>query len=227
MLTSKFPLNPEYKRPINNENKKMNEPKKLTWWEKTVEYYFVQKHCPEAIAPLDGKEEALYGDALLQKNGRFSLIEFKKDKSTLTNEKDKFECYETAKKVLTNFWHEKEYKNCHYFIYGNIDSKNNFELKAEHYFYGDEKCIKNILNEGICFNTFREYLDELAECKKVAYKNQGSGGRVETSSVAYVCSVKGKNIVLSESKLIGLELMPKLIQKQEKEKEETYDMQPS
>ena len=77
----------------------MIETKELIWWEKTVEYCFVANYLKGMIAPLDGNPEKSYGDAFLKNNGRFSLIEFKRDKSTLKSEEDKFTNYKKGKNM--------------------------------------------------------------------------------------------------------------------------------
>lgn len=175
--------------------------KNLIWWEKTVEYYFVANYTKDAIAPLDGKEEGSYSDAMLHQNGKFLLIEFKINKKTLKKEKDKFISYEEAKEKLA-----ASSKKCHYLIYGEVNRE--FELKAKEYFSEDLKNIDSILDNGVNFKAFEEYLDELAKYKKAndrgeGVSSSGAGGRA-ISSVAFVCDVKNKQnerkiIVLSHS----------------------------
>jgi hypothetical protein len=62
------------------------------WWEKTVEYAFVLRCLPEAasIAPLAGKEETAYGDAHVQLDGQYLLIEFKARHTDAPSEARKF-----------------------------------------------------------------------------------------------------------------------------------------
>lgn len=175
----------------------------LIWWEKTVEYYFVQKYCKEAIAPLDGKEESSWGDALLQSNGLFLLIEFKRNENTLKSEEGKFGDYNKAKKELSKL----KGSNSHYLIYGEVETE--FQLKAKKYFGGNDIEINDALNNGVSHADFKEYLDELAE-RRNKKTGQNDGG-VETSSIAYICNVKDKEgcktiIVLSESDFEGMQL---------------------
>ena len=62
------------------------------WWEKTVEYAFVLNYLPQAasIAPLAGKEETAYGDAQVQIDGQYMLIEFKARWTDVPSEAKKF-----------------------------------------------------------------------------------------------------------------------------------------
>jgi hypothetical protein len=65
--------------------------KRNKWWEKTVEYYFFSKYMANdrPIFPLNGNEEVI-GDAITEKEGLWSIIEFKANKTCLNSEYDKF-----------------------------------------------------------------------------------------------------------------------------------------
>lgn len=64
------------------------------WWEKTVEWRFVQLMCNSTVHakgfPLDGDYEKALGDCLVKCKGFVSLIEFKRDKSSASSEKIKY-----------------------------------------------------------------------------------------------------------------------------------------
>lgn len=63
------------------------------WWEKTVEYKFVLHFLPEAaaVAPLGGRlVEPAEGDLRLMLDGKFALIEFKKDVQSIGDEARKY-----------------------------------------------------------------------------------------------------------------------------------------
>lgn len=64
----------------------------LHWWEKTIEYAFVQQMLPQsAIAlPMAAGPEAALGDLLLAQSTRFRLIEFKARGEHIQREKRKF-----------------------------------------------------------------------------------------------------------------------------------------
>ena len=64
----------------------------VNWWEKTVEYAFVQKHMDELTKaiPLDGNQEQWWGDPLTEEGCEFTLIEFKRDLGAVDDEFDKY-----------------------------------------------------------------------------------------------------------------------------------------
>jgi hypothetical protein len=85
----------------------------MKWWEKTVEYIFVLSAVRDHkmfVAPLDGIEE-LAGDAIFCSKNKWILIEFKKDKASISDEKLKFEVlyFDKAKIALKD-------KDAHHFI---------------------------------------------------------------------------------------------------------------
>lgn len=103
----------------------------MIWWEKTVEYKFFL-HMLErgliSIFPLDGNPEEA-GDAILNFEGNFLLIEFKRTKKDIDSENKKFkgeDVYFENGKLLPQLGnkgesfflkHTKEAK-AHFFIYG-------------------------------------------------------------------------------------------------------------
>lgn len=74
---------------------KLSDPRRpsLHWWEKTIEYAFVQRLLPQAAAialPMAGGPEAALGDLLLADSTRFRLVEFKARGEHIQREKQKF-----------------------------------------------------------------------------------------------------------------------------------------
>ncbi|TOH27152.1 hypothetical protein CGI84_22775, partial [Vibrio parahaemolyticus] len=65
------------------------------WWEKTVEYLFVQEHIPNSTlyTPLDGRHE-LASDGILFNGNSWILIEFKAQKTDIATERRKFSQYD-------------------------------------------------------------------------------------------------------------------------------------
>jgi hypothetical protein len=140
----------------------------IRWWEKTVEYAFIQKHVQlEAmIAPLDGDEERA-GDAIFSQEGLWSLIEFKKDKAAIGDEKLKYENFYSAKAELKNS------DRHHVIIYG-AEEKRQLVLRARTYFSELDVTMDEI--DGCCttLELFRSYLESLLYFKKKP-KGAGSG----------------------------------------------------
>lgn len=64
----------------------------VNWWEKTVEYAFVQAHMGELAKaiPLDGSQEQWWGDLITEEGCEFTLIEFKRDLDAVDDEFDKY-----------------------------------------------------------------------------------------------------------------------------------------
>jgi len=145
----------------------------MKWWEKTIEYKFIKEfiHLDDFVAPLDGNEEKA-GDAIFSNNNYWVLIEFKKDKSSIASEQDKFENYYEAKKELS----EKD--THHIIVYGKLNKESkNIDLRAQTYF--SEKDISQItktLQYGIGTNEFKNYLDVFLKYKKGSKVEGGSGG---------------------------------------------------
>ncbi|HCE3021110.1 TPA: hypothetical protein NGR42_004650 [Vibrio parahaemolyticus] len=132
------------------------------WWEKTVEYLFVQEHIPNSTlyTPLDGRHE-LASDGILFNGNSWILIEFKAQKTDIATERRKFSQYdECMKRVIDRASH-------HYFIFGQINEKDELELVSCKYF-GDSQLypVKESLRRGAEPSDFINYLIDLIECKK-------------------------------------------------------------
>lgn len=140
----------------------------ILWWEKTVEYFFVQKYVDlnMFIAPLDGDHEKA-GDAIFSNVDVWILIEFKRDESTINDELNKFTNYALAKSEL------EPIGNHHLIIYGDIEG-DDFVLKCKQYFSGNKVEIDNALTSGTEKDAFINYIKRFIGYKKTS--KSGAGG---------------------------------------------------
>ncbi|MCU4551579.1 hypothetical protein KWE35_04795 [Acinetobacter baumannii] len=194
---------------------------KLKWWEKTVEYFFIQKYVSESIiAPLDGNEE-LAGDALVSSNQKWVIIEFKDRESSLNSEMRKFKSYERAKQEL------KDHDHHHCLIYGKIKN-GKFDLGAQTYFSRKGiGTLENFLKSGLHKDAFIQYLQKL-----ISYKAKvGSTGSV--GSYSFVAGISKNNKITSCMSLyefdlendLKLEAAPKQEKESEHEISRGFDME--
>ena len=141
----------------------------FVWWEKTVEYLFVQKYVDikMIIAPLGGLQEK-GGDAIFSGDEKWVLMEFKRAYDCIDSEKDKFDNYEDAKAAFIND------DSHHFLIYGALNGKE-LELKCQTYFSESSIGIENVLISGIDEKPFRSYLDRFIKLKKSKKGDAGGG----------------------------------------------------
>lgn len=141
------------------------------WWEKTVEYAFVQKYVKieMAVAPLGGVQEK-GGDAIINNNDSWVLIEFKKDHDCISSEMDKFAPgkYNEAKVKL------KERGQHHFLVYGVI-TEGELDLMGQLYFGTSEIKVEELLNQGTDEKTFLSYYHEFIGYKKSKEGSSGGG----------------------------------------------------
>lgn len=180
----------------------------IKWWEKTIEYLFVKKHVQEEslVIPFDGKEE-LQGDSALCVASKWVLIEFKKEKSSISSEKKKFYDFETAYKNL------KGSDSHHHIIYGSLvknGDKINLILKSQTYFsHQENSSIEALLMSGIEFEEFQSYLKEFFSYKKKT--DDESGGVVlDTNSNVVGVTASGEVVECKSMKEYILEHFPEL-----------------
>jgi hypothetical protein len=169
----------------------------LIWWEKTVEYFFIQKALKDkmAIAPLDGNEERA-GDAILSSGRKWILIEFKKDVESIKTEFKKFYDYKEAKNRL------KDFDEHHFLIYGGFpDGSKEFGLGIITYFsHSTPQSIDALLASGKNENEFIEYLSRFIKYKIGSNGSEGGGGGgLEISNYS---SVVGVSAVFGENKIV-------------------------
>ncbi len=156
---------------------------KLIWWEKTVEYKFIidasEKHGLDFAAPLSGIQE-MAGDGIFSSDAKLILVEFKRSINEIKSEKDKFTCYEKAKKKL------KGRDGHHFLIYG-YPKDSELELEACQYFSVTKTYpYLSIFDKGLEDEKFKEYLKELIALKKI---DKRSGGKVGPEFVASVIGI--------------------------------------
>jgi hypothetical protein len=141
------------------------------WWEKTVEYVFVQEHVEieMAIAPLGGVQEK-GGDAILQNNDRWVLIEFKKAHDCISSEVDKFAPgkYDEAKVEL------QDRSQHHFLVYGVLNGEK-LDLTGQLYFGTSEVKVEDLLNKGTDEETFLSYYHDFIGYKKSKEGSSGGG----------------------------------------------------
>lgn len=180
----------------------------IKWWEKTVEYLFVKKHVDEErlVIPFDGKEE-LQGDGALCVASKWILIEFKKEKNSISSENKKFHDF---KKAYEKF---KDSDSHHHIIYGS-PIKNGDEvvltLGSQTYFSNQvNPSIESLLMTGIAFEEFRSYLKEFVSFKKKT--DEESGGVVlDTNSNVVGVTASGRIVECKSMKEYILEYFPEL-----------------
>nr|WP_314106348.1 hypothetical protein [uncultured Neisseria sp.] len=125
--------------------------KKVTWYEKTVEYAFARKFLEAAAMPLSGTAEKV-GDTIFYEGNSFFIIEFKRGLDEKKEKKDEQKKYlnitESVKRILKH-----EACMSHYVVWGYVDEKQKFGLKAQYY-------INFIAEEYLdyCLNKYKEFL---------------------------------------------------------------------
>ena len=133
---------------IDKQGVKMNT-KKVTWYEKTVEYAFVRKFLEAAAMPLSGTAEKV-GDTIFYTGNSFFIIEFKRGldlNSEKRKEQNKYDggVETSARKILAH-----EACVSHYVVWGYIDEEQKFGLKAQCYIdFIAEEYLEKYMNEYI------------------------------------------------------------------------------
>lgn len=165
-------------------NKEAATKQTVFWWEKTVEYKFIQdcleKNIIESIAPLDGFQEQA-GDVITAirdayKNFKFYIIEFKRNLgidgfNREVNKKFKGELagYKAARECFTDIENKPKFGG-HYFI-GATYENDKFQLVVRNYFAYDitetttlEEALNS--NAGMTDEQFSQYVGRFASHKK-------------------------------------------------------------
>ncbi|GGH50521.1 hypothetical protein GCM10010975_03500 [Comamonas phosphati] len=139
----------------------------ILWWEKTVEYFFVQKYVDIKmfVAPLDGKHEQA-GDAIFSNESKWVLIEFKRSKENIAEELSKLTNFAEAKSAL-------EPEGAHHLIIYGESQNNEFYLNCQQYFSELSIPIEYALKSGAERDSFINYLNRFIGYKK---QSQGSAG---------------------------------------------------
>jgi hypothetical protein len=164
----------------------------LRWWEKTVEYKFVMLVAQAEklfLAPLDGNHERA-GDAMFSSSNRWLLIEFKKDKDSISEEKRKFIQYERAKKELESS------DGHHYIVYGHASEETPRKLGlCSQTYFSDRSCNKSdeILSSGTSYEKFADYIAKFTKFKK---KLGGGGGGLSIGDYELVAGLNSDNNIV-------------------------------
>nr|VVV06115.1 hypothetical protein AW0309160_03599 [Aliivibrio wodanis] len=162
--------------------------KQNIWWEKTVEYFYVQSHLGKYkfLYPFDGVHERI-SDSLLSNGYSWVIIEFKKNHEWLEaerlkfNKKNGYSTYNQARKELVNDYGDrlKDGVKHHFIVYGELDEEDNLTLKTERYFSipKNEVFLPNdLLSKGIEQSLFVKYVNRFNTLKGKKGGNGGSGG---------------------------------------------------
>ncbi len=155
----------------------------MKWWEKTVEYMFVvsaYKHG-KLYLPLDGNEERA-GDTILSSQNKWVLIEFKKDRQSISDEQSKFTEYERAKAALGSEDHH------HFLVYGDQDmASRKLVLRFCKYFSGKQSNLQGLLKSGAVYDKFADYLKRFTEFKRG--RSGSSSGGLSMDDFALIASI--------------------------------------
>lgn len=140
--------------------------KKVTWYEKTVEYAFVRRFLEAAAMPLSGTAEKV-GDTIFHEENSFYIIEFKRGLNLGEERKREIGKYLDIRKSVERIL---KHKACisHYVVLGYLDEKQEFGLKAQYYVdFMAEEYLNEYLNKyKECLNDDKKCFKEYSECSK-------------------------------------------------------------
>lgn len=173
----------------------MKQPKRfVNWWEKTVEYAFVQKHMGELAKaiPLDGNQEQWWGDLITEEGCEFTLIEFKRDLDAVDDEFDKYSSLLPCPDVGRNHAHLVRKKKGslilmagamgHILILG-VEDEHTETMKLKLGWYWDPG--RNLVDiptqekmPKVEAKYFAEYVKELRKVRQSPHQSSSSGGLV-------------------------------------------------
>ena len=161
-----------------------------TWWEKTVEYFFLAEYLSRnyRISPLDGNLERDSGDALVNSKGKFVLIEFKRDEASIASEVRKFKGEKGYHDIRQELLLEKAVpprSDAHHLLIFGKDVEG-LELCCKTYFLWQHKPIEGSLESGICYKEFRKYLDWLRDIRSGTGTGGGGASMFYSNSISDV-----------------------------------------
>jgi hypothetical protein len=111
----------------------------------------------------------------------------------LKTEKDKFACYDNAKREMDGR------DTHHYLVYGSKSDNQHLNLHARHYFSLNEVVpVLSILDCGLDNDNFTDYLMDLITLKKEDRRSDGTVGSESMASVVGISSNKVASISLNE-----------------------------
>jgi hypothetical protein len=194
----------------------------MVWWEKTVEYKFVLDCLPPvaAIAPLSGKEEAAFGDAVLRHGETYLLIEFKRRRANAISEHEKFD---RARPLSTATASQRPVdrlqaaldqlkklpqSEAHHLVFGDF-REGQFVAAAIRYTdalnaTAEDTVLDMKSTEKLTRQPRKDMLEYLVKLRELRGSDTVSGGSV----VVGVC--EGKSTVMSVDEFIGLDLQKEL-----------------
>jgi len=186
----------------------------ILWWEKTVEYFFVHEYVDinMFVAPLDGNHEK-GGDTILSNESKWVLIEFKRDKKSISDELEKFTNYADAKSELGS-------QDAHHVIIYGESLSGEFQLKCQQYFSEKPVSIEIALQSGTDKDKFLSYLKKFVAFKKNS--QSGSGGYGFVAGISNDGTVT-KCMKLSEfAEVLNLEMSLKQKLQQQERQQQSY-----
>lgn len=144
-----------------------------TWWEKTVEYAFIQqairKWGMDFLAPLDAEREK-EGAAQYARADKWLLIEFRKAKASVEQERARFYDYDISRSVIEEMEHGGDVQShFHRVVYGKKDPEGRFCLGSIPYWntlYTQKNSKPVFLDNGGDLKTFVNYVEILMPMKK-------------------------------------------------------------
>jgi hypothetical protein len=127
----------------------------VIWWEKHVEYKFVQDSEFDFAAPLSGAAEAALSDLIFGASDKLVLIEFKRNRTAISSEAEKFT--KPLEEVAAALEGQPK---CHYLMYA--ESKNDsLSLEGCEYWGRSAVSPKEVLSRGVSLEDFKSYCESL------------------------------------------------------------------
>lgn len=164
------------------------------WWEKTVEYAFLEQFLAESnltkITPLAGPIERDLGDAVLNDADFWGVVEFKRCKADSSSEIDKFDKEFTKRNGiksytdyyihLCNLYEEDGVAGGepHIIVYGAI-AGNNIQPIAMDYWQRNDKKLENVCWHDMPMlsrDQFRDYVRVLSHFREPSANGEFRGG---------------------------------------------------
>lgn len=175
--------------------------KKSLWWEKTVEWQFVLSLCQKKnvqAAPLGGNPEAAESDARICFNGKFALVEFKREYGDCKglSEKQKYarhienpdnqDLEDSFQKALEELKNNETYPGhtSHFFVYGAELSvpAQSLELKAasywDHQTIETDSIVETLNKSAVGQEEFKKYVGQLAKLRNYKESDESGGASV-------------------------------------------------
>lgn len=176
-------------------------------WEKTVEYFFlwhcIRSNLVDFASPMSGKQERGAGDAIFGSYSKLLLIEFKSDASCLDDEKEKFDDFGAAKRLLSPS------DSHHLLVYGERRA-HELGLEAQTYFSRQPAILEHRLPDGVRKDTFDRYLAQFLAFRK---RDGRSGAKTSIPDYANVLGLNADGRIVQACTLgeYTSEVFPSLV----------------